>query len=396
MNIQQVINKNYCLGCGLCVADVGSDKLAIEENGNGFLVPVSQNGFDGEVPNLRAYCPGITVSLKHPLRTAQEKIYGPFSDFKTAYAKDEAIRFKGSSGGVLTAILCALVEQGKVDGVLQVGPSRDDPIRTECYFSKTRDEIVSNAGSRYAPSSLLENLRTLLEQYERIAVVGKPCDIVGVKQFLEIHPEYADRVYCTLSFMCMGLPSQNATSSLLKRIGVDCSDHVKTLTYRGNGWPGEASATTNGEKHHTCSYNESWGKILGRDVLFRCKICPDGWGSFADISSGDAWYTDGKEPLFDDQPGRSFVFSRTKRGAEVISEVADAIETEEYDINELPIIQKSQHARKDRLWASYLVLKLMGDRLLTFKGVGMWSRVLKNSPLTSARMVLGFIKRLPR
>ena len=124
MKVQEVVQKQYCVGCGLCVTDVGADKLDMAENENGFLVPVARRGFDGEVPNLRAYCPGITVSLKQPLRTAMEKLYGPFSELKTAYATDEAIRFKGSSGGVLTAIMCALLEQGRVDGVLQAGPSK--------------------------------------------------------------------------------------------------------------------------------------------------------------------------------------------------------------------------------------------------------------------------------
>jgi coenzyme F420 hydrogenase subunit beta len=378
------------------VADVGGDKLAMEENDAGFLVPVCKDGFDGEVPNLRAYCPGITISLKQPLRTAQEKFYGPFSQIQVAWARDGAIRFKGSSGGVLTAILCALLEKGKVDGVLQAGASESDPTRTEARFSTTREEIISNAGSRYAPSSLLENFRRILGHHNRIAIVGKPCDIAGVKQFLDVYPEYTDKVYCTLSFMCMGLPSQNATRRLLSRLGVEHPDRVKSLTYRGNGWPGEAAVLTDEGLKHTCSYNESWGRILGRDVPFRCKICPDGWGSFADLSAGDAWYSDGKEPLFKDRPGRSFLFTRTEHGAAVLSDVAESIEFGKYDIAELPVIQKSQYARKERLGASYLVLQLLGNRMLHFRGVGMWSRVLKTPPWRTVRMILGFLKRMPR
>ena len=396
MKIQEVVKKHYCLGCGLCIADVGPEKLAMAEQEDGFLAPVVQGGFDGEVPTLRFYCPGITVSLKRHLHTISEKLYGPFLDLKTAYAKDETIRFRGSSGGCLTAILCSLVEHKKVEGVLQVGPSKEEPTKTDSVFSKTIDEIISNAGSRYAPSSLLVNLRTILDQHERIAVVGKPCDIVGVKQFLEIYPEYKEKIYCTLSFMCMGLPSQNATNRLINSLGIDQPVRIKTLTYRGNGCPGEVTVVKDDEKSYSCSYNDSWGKILGRDVLFRCKICPDGWGGFADISAGDAWHSDGKQPLFDNKPGRSFLFIRTHRGASILSEVADALETEEYDITELPIIQRSQHDRKNRLWASYLVLKVLGDRLLSFKGVGIWSRIFKSSPFRTVRVTLGFISRLPR
>lgn len=378
------------------MADIGSDKLKMVEQENGFLVPVAQKGFDGYVPNIRSYCPGITVSLKNPLLTAQEKYYGPFFKLQVAYARNEVIRFKGSSGGVLTAIACALLSQGKVKGVLQVCSSKDNPTKTVYCFSKTVTEILSNAGSRYAPSSLLENLRTILEQYGPIAVVGKPCDIAGVKQFLDTYPEFAEKVYCTLSFMCMGLPSQNATNRLIARLGVEHPRYVKELAYRGNGWPGNASVIANNQKRYACSYNDSWGKILGKDVLFRCKICPDGWGSFADISVGDAWYTDGKKPIFDERPGRNLLFTRTKRGCSVLADVGDEIITHKYNIAELAIIQKSQHARKDRLWASYIVLKLSGDRILNFRGLGMWSCIMKNSPWQTVRMMLGFVRRLPR
>ncbi|MFA6012029.1 MAG: Coenzyme F420 hydrogenase/dehydrogenase, beta subunit C-terminal domain [Desulfobacteraceae bacterium] len=394
MNIATIINKRYCLGCGLCISDIGKDKLKIIEQEDGFLVPALIEGFDGEIKSLRRYCPGISIQLDQPVRSSREKYYGPLLELKVAYANDQTIRFRGSSGGCLTAILCALIEQRKVDGVLQVGPSIDYPAKTESFFSTSVEQIIANAGSRYAPASLLENFKEIIDKNNRIAVVGKPCDIAAVRQYVDMHPEYLGKIYCTLSFMCMGMPSQKATNYLINRLGVKELSQVKELKYRGDGWPGQAMVKTKQDEAYSCSYNESWGEILGRDVLFRCKICPDGWGSFADISSGDAWYTDGKGPIFDEKPGRSFLIIRSQRGQEIIDSVADSITISDYDINELPIIQKSQHARKNRVWSSYLVLKILGDRLLKFKGLGMWSCMFKSSPRSTAREVYGLIKRL--
>lgn len=394
MNIAKIIKKHYCLGCGLCSSDVGNDRLQMIEQQDGFLVPVPQNGFDGEIKTLRRYCPGITVRLNQPLRSSREKFYGPLLNIKVAYANDQTIRFRGSSGGCLTAILCTLIDQRKVDGVLQVGPSKEYPTKTESCFSKSVEQIIANAGSRYAPASLLVNFKQILNENNRIAVVGKPCDIAAVYQYLDIHPEYSKKIFCTLSFMCMGLPSQNATNYLINRLGVKNSAQVKELQYRGSGWPGQATVTTVQNEKYSCSYYDSWGGILGRDILFRCKICPDGWGSFADISSGDAWYTDGEGPLFDEKPGRSFLFIRSQRGQEIINAVADSITLADYDIKELPIIQKSQHARKKHAWSSYFVLKILGDRLLKFRGLGMWNCMFKSTPRSVALEVYGLIKRL--
>ncbi|MCK5508624.1 MAG: Coenzyme F420 hydrogenase/dehydrogenase, beta subunit C-terminal domain [Desulfobacterales bacterium] len=396
MNIAKVINKHYCLGCGLCVSDVGNGKLKMVEKEDGFIVPVPQNGFDGEISALHKYCPGVTIKLNRPLRSHKEKLYGPFLDLKVAHANDQTIRFRGASGGCLTAILCALIDYKKVDGVLQTGASDEFPTKTESFFSKSVEEIISNAGSRYAPASLLHNFKQIIKENNRIAIVGKPCDIAGVRQFLDIHPEYSKKIYCTLSFMCMGLPSQNATARLIHNLGIEDANQVKELKYRGAGWPGKASVITKQDESYSCSYDDSWGKVLGRDLLFRCKICPDGWGSFADISSGDAWHTDGEGPIFDEKPGRSFLFIRTSRGKEIINAITKSITIVDYDIRELPIIQKSQHARKNRLWLSYLVLKILGDRLLKFKGLGIWSRMFKKSPIFVAKEAYGLIKRLPK
>ena len=156
MNIAQVIGKHYCLGCGLCSSDVGNDKLQMVEQEDGFLIPVPQKGFDGEISSLDRYCPGTTICQNRPLHSNNENMYGPLLDIKVAYANDPTIRFRGSSGGCLTAILCALIEQKKVDGVLQAGPSKEDPTKTESYFSKSVEEIITNVGSRYAPASLFE------------------------------------------------------------------------------------------------------------------------------------------------------------------------------------------------------------------------------------------------
>jgi coenzyme F420 hydrogenase subunit beta len=394
VTVTDIVKQGYCLGCGLCASVAGQDSVRMRLRSDGFVVPEPVDETAASVAGLRSFCPGISVELKQPLKNSRERLYGPFRDLKVAYADDPVIRHKGSSGGVLTALLCGLIERGKVEGVLQIGMNRDDPTRSSAHFSTTVEQVISNAGSRYGPASLLENLMQLLDKYSKVAIVGKPCDIVAVRRFLEAYPQYNERIYCTLSFMCMGLPSQNATSRLIQRLGIGKEGDVKSLVYRGSGWPGLATAVDSSGQQHTCSYSESWGDILGRDVHFRCKICPDGWGSFADISAGDAWHTDGHKPLFDERPGRSVLFVRTERGRDVLVDCAGKIVCEEYNVDELPVIQKSQHERKNRVWIAYSILKLMGDRLLRFKGLGMWSRAFALPPRELYRETRGVFQRI--
>jgi coenzyme F420 hydrogenase subunit beta len=394
INIAQVIDKDYCIGCGLCVSIVGNNKLMMVENKKGFLIPVPINGFDGEVPNLNRFCPGITVVLNQKLLRKDEKIYGPLLEIKEGYANDEHIRYKGSSGGLITAIACGLLDNDLIDGVLQIASSKSYPTISEYTFSKTTNQVINNAGSRYAPASLLIDLIKILEENSNICVIGKPCDIVGVSQFIEIFPEYKDKVFCKLSFLCMGLPSQNATKQLLKSMGLNDNNEVQFLKYRGDGWPGKVKVTTKNKEFYSCTYEESWGNILGKNIHFRCKICPDGWGSFADISAGDAWYSDGKKPLFNENLGKSLVFIRSKLGEKLLNELDEYISLYSYDIKQLSIIQHSQFTRKNRIWILYLIIKLTGDKLLHFSGLGIWSRIFKVSPIFICKTALRFTKKM--
>ena len=108
---------------------------------------------------------------------------------------------------------------------------------------------------------------------------------------------------------------------------------------------------------HAMSYNDSWGKILGRDINKFCRFCMDGIGEFADISCGDAWYIeeDGT-PDFNEHDGRNITFSRTKKGDELLKMcVKDGVLiSESYEINNLKCIQKYQYERRSHVYSRIL------------------------------------------
>lgn len=64
---------------------------------------------------------------------------------------------------------------------------------------------------------------------------------------------------------------------------------------------------------------ESWG-FLQKYRPYRCHLCPDGTGEFADISCGDPWYREIKEH----ETGYSLALARTQRGREILHAAIDA------------------------------------------------------------------------
>jgi coenzyme F420 hydrogenase subunit beta len=323
-----------------------------------------------------------------------ETIYGHFESLFEAHAVDNDLRWRSSSGGCISALLIYLLESEQIDGVLHIGRSEINPMRNSAYVSRNRDEVISRAGSRYAPSSLLENLVKLLNNGDRLAVVGKPCDIVGVSQYLRKKPEYEKQIVLKISFFCMGLPSYKATDRLLELLNL-APDTVDDFWYRGKGWPGQATAIDKNERKHEMSYKDSWGRILGKGVGFRCKICPDGYGEFADISCGDAWHEKNGEPCFDESPGRSLAFIRSEKGGIIFNEAETLgyLVSTPFDVKGLEIIQKSQYERKLYLGFRLIALRLTGDCLLDFSGFKLWSNLKKVQITRMFRNFFGTIYR---
>lgn len=304
------------------------------------------------------------------------------------------IRHKASSGGVVTGILCCLLDQALIDGVLHVGKDPLNPLKSVGCFSMTKTEVISRSGSRYAPTSLLVDLKEILLKGFRIAIVGKPCDIVGVRLFLGKNPKFSKQIVSLISFMCMGIPSYNGTYKLAKKLGCDFRQ-IKDFWYRGNGWPGAATIIDKEGKAHSCSYEESWGKVLSPLLNFRCKICPDGYGEFADLSCGDAWYLNNGRPDFNESEGRSILFVRTDRGEKIYIEALNGryIHTEDYDVAQLNFIQPSQYIRKKVFWARVLALKALGDRMIDFKGFNIFELLLNIGIKEFISNFTGMIKR---
>lgn len=392
--LENIVKKDYCLGCGLCVSIAKGNKSDMELSPNGFLIPKLEHIFDvNEMAIVRDICPGINVK-QELIQSGDEKIYGNYKYLYVANSKDKYIRYKASSGGCITGLLVYMIDNYLVDGVLHIGKDEKNPLKSCAYVSRCREDIIARSGSRYCPSSLLSELIQILSTGIKIAVVGKPCDIVGVSQFLKKYPHYEKQIIYKISFMCMGMPSQNATYDLIYKMGASEKD-VTDFWYRGNGWPGSTTAKTVCNNTYELSYADSWGKVLSKNIHFRCKICPDGYGEFADISCGDAWVNEKGRPCFDDKPGRSLAFIRTNKGDEIFKKAVDAgyIEGNPFDVDELQVIQESQYNRKVHIGIRIVALKMLGERHLRFSGFSFASNLRKGNAKSIIKNFLGTMQR---
>lgn len=393
--IEQVVQADLCLGCGAC-SQVVPDKIEIRMSAQGYLRPHITQPMDEREQQLAcSVCPGIHVEHQ-PALPAEAEMWGPVQSCQGGWSTDPSLRHQASSGGGLSALAGHLLTNGLVDAVLHTGVSHDDPLRNEYRLSTTSAEVASNAGSRYAPAAPLMGLNQALSRYQRLAFIGKPCDVVAMRKLAEVDPRVKAQVRYCLSFMCAGVPSIKGTHAVLKHLGAPV-EQVVQFRYRGNGWPGLATATTRDGQERSMTYDESWGQILNKHLQFRCKVCFDGTGEFADITCADAWYgTSDGYPSFEEAAGRSLILARTPLGQALLDQAVQkgSIAIEPLPIQDLPRIQPYQSNRKKLALSRLLALKIMGRKAPRY-GAPPMLRLARQASLTeNLKSFAGTAKRL--
>ena len=236
------------------------------------------------------------------------------------------------------------------------------------------NEVVSLAGSRYAPVS---NAALGGDLRDDDVFVGKPCEVSAMRALAEHDPSRARPLL--LSFFCAGTPSQLATTRLVHDLGMPAGEEVADLWYRGRGWPGRFTAVGADGHVVSASYNDSWGDTLGAALQWRCRICPDGVGESADIVAADLWDVDlnGDLDFSDSDAGVSAVITRTDRGEDALRRAlaAGVIHVGPASLGALAAVQPLHTTRRNGLAARLLAQLAAGGRVPRYRGFRLLRRV---------------------
>lgn len=396
-NVTDVVSWQLCLGCGACAYACPEKKLTLVDFAAHGIRPVAvQDRCDG-CSDCLSVCPGIGMAHARQDRAdrriaALSEAWGPVLEIWEGYAADAEIRFGGSSGGLASALSLYCIEQAGMAGVLHTGSDGEKRYKNKTVFSTTKSEILSRTGSRYSPASPCEGLQLIEDATGACAFVGKPCDVEALRKAQVVRPKLGQSIGVAIAVFCAGTPSTKGTVDLLAKHEID-PEQVEEIRYRGRGWPGSFSVRLKGSTQfrQLASYEEAWG-FLQQYRPYRCHLCPDGTGEFADISCGDPWYREIEEG----EPGKSLLLVRTERGRQLVKGALAAgyIRLEAVEPDVLNLSQAQLLGKRGAIWGRVAAMRAFGIPAPHFDGFALFSNWLKQPLFHKVRSIVGTARRI--
>ena len=370
LTIEPVVKRKLCTGCGTCasVCPQGAIEIAVHLK-KGCYLPRLDKKRCTRCGLCHRACPGHSVDFE----SFHDELFGDIPEdialgrylgCYIGHAFDKNVRYDCASGGLVSALLVFALEEGLIDGALVTRMRKDDPLRPEPFIARTRDEVLSAAGSKYCPVAAGTALDEILRVDGRYAVVGLPCHIQGLRKAERHMPSLSKRIRYRIAIPCSLNYSFRGTERILKNRGIP-RDRVDMLQYRGRGWPGTMLIRLKDGTEQTIPLAEFY-RELGPYSLRRCTLCSDMLGELSDLTCGDAWIP---EVMRADKAGSSFVVSRTAGGEELLEAAAssEAVELSELGLRELLASQGHALFKKRKLQARVQMFKWTGQSVPVYK-----------------------------
>ena len=289
-----VIDADRCVQCGVCVAACPTDSIGIGED---------------DLPTLVKMCTGCSLCWDFCPRGGLHyestwKIIGNgngnshgiegIGHVEESYTARFKERMDGvQDGGFVSALLISLLEAGEIDGALVARESETERWKGEAFLATTPEDIRECAGSFYNQTLALGHLDFKgydLPPNPRIAVVGTPCEIEGIKA-MQARPwtwgsSKVEAITLTIALLCT--KSFNYEKLMLEEIrdkrGVDLANVGRVDIDRGKMIVQDLDGET--------IFEEPIRDFHGA-ALKGCDECADFMGHAADISVGSVGSADG-------------------------------------------------------------------------------------------------------
>ena len=363
MDVGRVRDDGLCMQCGTCVAVCPTRAVTLDwEVATGYRVAIDQERCTDCGVCVDA-CPGPGVDFRpgawwreRNAGAASRDFLGPWRRLWFGWASDPEVRHHGASGGVATAILAALLEEGLADAVLAVGLSEERPLQAVGVVCRSPAELAACRGSKYNVVPVNTLLGTVLHEPGRYVLVGLPCHIQGLRLAQRRSRRLRERVVLTLGIFCGLTGEPRATEVAALQAGLEPAA-LASVSYRGPGWPGGMRLATRDGRVRWRDYPQYYDRYVAAHTPPRCRLCPDALAELADISVGDTWLE-----RFEGSDGVSDLIVRTPAGERAAAGVRNRLCLEDATPEDMVASQAETYLVKRDVLRGRLALRVAAGR----------------------------------
>ena len=298
MNNISTITK--CYGCSACLNICPNNAIEMIENDEGFKFPqINLNCTNcGLCKNV---CPSIMNESKN---SSEPTCY--------AFLANDEIRKESTSGAVFPVLAKYFLEN---DGYVAGAVWKEDAT-VHHIISNKYDDIELMRNSKYLQSNIdscYSQIKTLLKNNKKVLFTGTPCQVAGLKCFLQ--KEY-NNLYC-VDIICHGVPSPKVFRKYINEKIKNKDEKWVNTNFRDkcNGWRPQLTTTTTTTT--LAAQNDAFMKGFLSNLFLRktCTECKfQTIPRQGDLTIGDFWGIWNFDKNLNDEKGTSVVLENTIKG----------------------------------------------------------------------------------
>lgn len=321
----EIVDRKECTGCSACFSVCPEKCITMNEDEDGFYYPEVNHDECTKCSLCINICPVINVSI---VKNAP-KAYACINN-------DELLRIQSSSGGIFTAIANEILDR---NGVV-FGAAFDENFNVTHQFVASHEELYKLRGSKYVQSQIntsYNKTKNILEQGSLVLFSGTPCQIAGLKAYLQ--KEY-ENLFC-VDIICHGVPSTKVWTKYVEFRSERASSSPQRISFRRKdyGWKrfSVSFLFENDTEYLNNLRDDIYMKAFLKNISLRpsCHSCKfKTIHRQSDITLADFWGIDNIFPDMDDDKGTSLIIVNSEKGNFLFNVIKEKIQYRETDINE--------------------------------------------------------------